>query len=291
MYSQPGGESTTVEYVVSPSVCNVRLLLNPYSGQIFCSRCASHIIRGVKFGHEGMLRVCNLCLEKLNIDEDDDDDRRSIHSNISTPYPPQMMDSYLNAIGHRSQSPFASSQIFVRSDEPFNLYSIAERRRQFSGSDNSGFGSRPLTPGDGEGGNLWEDVVDAQPAPFRRSSAEEDREAVVVPDSFQDQSPTRPRSRTKTPIDLHVVTPGGIDASKSTIQFPGSSPEHGLDSPHPSSLFRSRVNSYTETEIPTPFLRSRVHSRLNELNLGEAGWRTRRESTAYVLIPDFTFVF
>ncbi|KAI5124133.1 hypothetical protein M0805_000944 [Coniferiporia weirii] len=251
-------------------------------GQIFCSRCASNIIKGSRFGHEGMLRVCNLCLEKLHSGDEDDDDRRSIISNISSPYPHHMVDHYLHSLGHHSQSPFAASQLFGRTDEPYNLYSIAETRRHLSGSDGSGFVSRPLTPGDDMDGSPWEDSGDAQPAPFRRALTEDEKDLVADADPFpSDQSPTGPRSGTKTPIDLQISFPFPSNGTKSTIQFPGSSPEHGLDSPHPSSALRSRVNSYAETEMQTPFLRSRVHSRLNELTIGEAGWRTRRESTAY----------
>lgn len=262
-----------------------KMIIIRYAGQIFCSRCASHIIRGMKFGHEGMLRVCNLCLEKLNLEDDEDDDRRSVNSNISTPYTSHILDQHLSAYGQRSQSPFMASQHLTRSDEPFNLYSISETRRHFSGSEGSGFGSRPLTPGDTERGNIWEDNVDAQPAPFRRAPADEERDPVVEAESYQDQSPTRPISRTKTPVDLQIVTADTTNGSKSTIQFPGSSPEHGLDSPYPSSLLRSRVNSYADTDAPTPFMRSRVQSRLNELNIGDVGWRTRRESTAYAFKP------
>ncbi|KAH8119967.1 hypothetical protein DFH11DRAFT_1557576 [Phellopilus nigrolimitatus] len=250
-------------------------------GQIFCSRCASNVIKGSRFGHEGMLRVCNLCLEKLHHDDDDDDDRRSVVSTFSSPFPYHAVDQYLHSLGHHSQSPFAASQLFGRTDEPYNLYSIAETRHQFSGSDCSGSVSRPLSPGD-EMDNQWEESGNALPAPFRRALTDEEKDTLVDPDPFPaDQSPTGPRSGMKTPIDLQTVIPFPTNGTKSTIQFPGSSPEHGLDSPYPSSALRSRVNSYAETEIPTPFLRSRVHSRLNELSIGEAGWRTRRESTAY----------
>ena len=107
---------------------------------------------------------------------------------------------------------------------------------------------------------------------------------MIISDPYtSDQTPSVPRSATKTP-DFPSTIPFPTNGTKSTITFPGGSPEypHGFDSPYPSSQFRSRVNSYAETEIPTPFLRSRVQSRLGDLAMGEAGWRTRRESTACV---------
>lgn len=225
-----------------------------------------------------MLRVCNLCLEKLNYDEDgDDDDRRSVISNLSSSWPHPVSDHYLQSLGLHSQSPFAASQLFGRTDEPYSLYSIAETKRHLSGSDGGGFGSRPLTPGVDAGDNYWEESEEAQPAPFRRTVTDEDKDPLSETEPFpSDQSPTAPRSATKTP-DLQTSLPSQVIGTKSSIQFPGGSPDLTSDSPHTS---RSRVNSYAETDAHTPFLRSRVHSRLNELALGEAGWRTRRESTA-----------
>ncbi|PWN52202.1 hypothetical protein IE53DRAFT_378351 [Violaceomyces palustris] len=34
-------------------------------GQIFCGRCASHIIQGTRFDYDGMVRVCNFCMRML----------------------------------------------------------------------------------------------------------------------------------------------------------------------------------------------------------------------------------
>src|SRR5579863_9677441 len=95
-----------------------------------------------------MIRVCNLCLEKLaSVDEDDDDDRRSISSAVS-PFAAHQFgnDSLAMGLAQYPQSPFAASQLFSRTDEPFNLFSIAEPRRLISGSDEGSFASRPLTP-------------------------------------------------------------------------------------------------------------------------------------------------
>lgn len=230
-----------------------------------------------------MVRVCNLCLEKLHRDEDDDDDRRSIISTLTSPFPYQHGgDSHTHPLGHHPQSPFAASQLFGRTDEPFNLFSIAETRRNISGSEGSGFGSRPMTPREEVENIQWE-PVSHQVAPFRRGLADEEKDSVEVSDPFvRGHSPTAPRSVGRTPIDFPITVPVSTDGTMSTIQFPGGSPEQpdDGDSPRPSSLLRSRADSYAETELPTPFLRSRVQSRLGDFGAGEPGWRTRRESTA-----------
>ncbi|KAK0505754.1 hypothetical protein EDD18DRAFT_1304541 [Armillaria luteobubalina] len=113
-------------------------------GQIFCSRCASNIIKGSRFGHDGMVR------KLAKVDDSDDDDRRSVVSSTLT-------------LAHHPQSPFAASQLFGRTDEPFNLYSIAETKRRISGSDESGFASRPITPQLRERDDgMWEGVSDEE---------------------------------------------------------------------------------------------------------------------------------
>ena len=263
--------------------------IDAMTGQIFCSRCASNIIKGSRFGHDGRVRVCNLCLEKLaKVDDDDDDDRRSVLS-ASSPFPAHQFgsDSFtMNlTLAHQSQSPFSASQLFGRTDEPFNLYSIAETKRPVSGSEDSIWGSRPITPGaftwQDDPHASWDQTVLENPAPFRRGLTDEEKDLSNLPNTFTDDSPTAPGS--KTPIDFPITVPVSIEgptpSAPSSIQFPGSSPERGMDSPRP---IRSRFNSYGDFDVPTPFIRSRVQSRLDTVPVGEPGWRTRRESTAYV---------
>lgn len=228
-----------------------------------------------------MLRVCNLCLEKLaTVDDDDEDDRRSVVSSvISFPAHQLGSESHPLPLAHHPQSPFAASQLFGRTDEPFNLYSIAETKRPISGSEESGFGSRPISPQlrEREDG-VWEPVLADNPAPFRRGLSDEEKEGVNLPHTFNDDSPTAPGS--ETPIEFPVTIPINVDGPVSSIQFPTSSPDHGLDSPRPQSRLRSRFNSYSDFEVDTPFIRSRGQSRLDNVATGEPGWRTRRESTA-----------
>ncbi|KAH9858260.1 hypothetical protein C2E23DRAFT_880897 [Lenzites betulinus] len=252
-------------------------------GQIFCSRCASNIIKGARFGQEGMVRICNLCLDKLaKVDEDEDeDDRRSIMSSVTSPFAAHQFgsDRSLNLYGH-PQSPFAASQLFGRTDEPFNLFSIAETRRLYAGSDDSGLGSRPITPLDEFATARF---IRENPVPFRRVLTEEDKDSLSMGDKFQrDNSPQAGGSN--TPIQFPVTVPVTIEGAISSVQFPLSSPEQSsaIESP---GFVRSRFNSYADFEGSPPFIRSRVQSRLGESwsvgAFGEPGWRTRRESTAY----------
>ncbi|OBZ68491.1 1-phosphatidylinositol 3-phosphate 5-kinase FAB1, partial [Grifola frondosa] len=248
-------------------------------GQIFCSRCASNIIKGARFGQDGMLRVCNLCLGKLGKgDDDDEDDKRSVVSSVASPFAAHQLGGEFISfnLANHPQSPFAASQLFGRTDEPFNLFSIAEMRRPHSGSDESGFGSRPITPNDESREDRF---FRENPVPFRRGLTEEEKDPISLSDKFShDNSPTAAGS--KTPIDFPITVPVNADAM-SSVQFPISSPEqaYGFDTP---GILRSRFNSYADFDGTTPFIRSRVQSRLGEtFDAGEPGWRTRRESTAY----------
>lgn len=232
-----------------------------------------------------MIRICNLCLEKLAKadDDEDDDDRRSIASNMTSPFAAHQLgtEPFSFSLGHHPQSPFAASQLFGRTDEPFNLFSIAEtqRPRLYSGSDESDVPSRPFTPpGYGSRGERY---IRENPAPFRRALAEEEKDHVSVSnDLSRVGSPFGGGS--KTPVEFPITVPVSVDASTSSVQFPVSSPEQAFGGDR--DMFRSRFNSYADFEAATtPFIRSRVQSRLDSLmnaGAGEPGWRTRQESTA-----------
>ncbi|KAI6031379.1 hypothetical protein BKA83DRAFT_4199500 [Pisolithus microcarpus] len=244
-------------------------------GQIFCSRCASNIIKGTRFGHDGMLRVCNLCLEKLaTVDEEDDDDHRSVTSSIS-PFPAHQLgtDAFTFGLGHHPQSPFAASQLFGRSEEPFNLYSIAETKRSLSGSDISGI----MTP------RSLEPVRDST-APFRRNLVEDEKVPATLASQHQQNVVAHPdEPPSEIPVEFPMTAPLNVERpSTSTIQFPVSSPDFlgTSDSPGAYEATRSRFNSFGDFDVATPFIRSRVQSRLDSITAME-GWRTRRDSTAY----------
>lgn len=271
-----GGESITVAFVVSQNIDGLFIWPTYFTGQIFCSRCASNIIKGARFGSEGMVRVCNLCLDKLaKVEEDDDDDRRSVISTVTNFPAHQFGTDSFSSLPH-PQSPFSASHLFAR-DEPFNLFSIAETKRPLMGSDGSF--SRPETPliqGDDDG--VWDAVRD-NPVPFRRALSDEEKDHHGSPTgSFNSEHPVVD-GKPKNGIVFPTTKPVDINNATSSIQFPIGSPEHigtpGL--PHKS---RSSSNPYGEFDVATPFIRSRVQSRLEPSLDTEPGWRTRRESTA-----------
>jgi 1-phosphatidylinositol-3-phosphate 5-kinase len=210
-----------------------------------------------------MVRVCNLCLEKLaKVEEDDDDDRRSIISSV-TSFPAHQLglDSFIT----HPQSPFAASQLFGPTDEPFNLYSIAETKRPHFGSVDD---TPPETPYFTDKTNgVW-----GNPAPFRRPLPDEEKDQGDV-SSFNIDIPLNSKGR----VEFPTTKPITIDTSTSSIQFPIGSPER---SGSPRTLSRSRPNTYGEYEVATPFIRSRVQSRLDTSFDTEPNWRIRRESTA-----------
>jgi 1-phosphatidylinositol-3-phosphate 5-kinase len=237
-----------------------------------------------------MVRVCNICLEKLvKADDDDEDDRRSVASSTLS-FPAHQFGS--DAVttmhhGRHSQSPFATAQLFGRAEEPFNLYSIAETRRASGGFDHPLSNSRAGSPGEADSDEAtgYLPVRDA-PAPFRRNLATDDDKEQVTPAFVgQDTSPARASAPgSKTPIEFPVTVPVNVTPTMSTITFPVSSPDPlGLESPRPHSAMRSRYNSFGgDLDITTtPLMRSRAQSRLEDFPIVQAGWRTRRESTAY----------
>ncbi|KAG9085391.1 1-phosphatidylinositol-3-phosphate 5-kinase, partial [Ceratobasidium sp. UAMH 11750] len=156
-------------------------------GQIFCSRCAANIISSSRFGQDGMIRVCNLCLQVLE-DEglDDDDDKRSVTSAATSAphyHPYQHHHTLSQSYPHHSmsqpQSPYAqfSSR---QTDEPFSLFSLGDfsfRRRFHSGAMDSD-DSRPHTPTDTFGNNPFMTSAGPHaapvPAPFRRAANDDD---------------------------------------------------------------------------------------------------------------------
>jgi len=211
--------------------------------------------------------------------DEDDDDRRSI-SSAPSPFAAHQFGNDSLAMG-LPQSPFAASQLFGRTEEPFNLFSIAETRRLISASDDGSFASRPLTPTSLTLEDSWPPQTSRPIAPFRRGLVDDDKDLSIVTDVFPRDSPGV-GSGTKTPLDFPqtISIPNG---AMSSIQFPMSSPERQPDSPRPQSMPRSRYDSYADFDSSTPFIRSRVQSRLTDyLMAGEPGWRTRRESTACV---------
>ena len=223
---------------------------------MFCSRCASNIINGSRYGHDGMIRVCNLCLEKLSkVEDDDEDDRRSVVSSTASPFATHHPgDPY--SLARYTNSPFSTSQV--------NLFSISESKPG-SGALHSPVGSTGA-PHDGD------DLIHSTVVPFRRNLSSDEAETTRI------QCPGHELVQpSKHPAGLPIAVPVPGNGAISSIVFPGSPSDHMLEY---TDDMRSKISSsYGDLDgADTPFVRSRVQSRIPDSFGPEPGWRTRRES-------------
>ncbi|KAF8755990.1 Translation initiation factor IF-2, N-terminal region [Rhizoctonia solani] len=140
--------------------------------------CAANIISSTRFGQEGMIRVCNLCLQVLE-DEglDDDDDRRSVTSAATSapvyhPFHYHQRSMSLSQ-SYQPPSPFSATGP-RRTDEPFPLFSRGDlslrHRLQYRAHDSDD--SRPQTPTE----ILFSPEPAPAPAPFRRGANDDELE-------------------------------------------------------------------------------------------------------------------
>jgi 1-phosphatidylinositol-3-phosphate 5-kinase len=258
-------------------ICGTFLLLHQRSsahwcsdiGQVFCSRCASNVIKGSRYGHDGMIRVCNLCLEKLSkVEDDDDDDRRSVVSSTASPFATHHpSDAYLSRY---TNSPFSTSQVQIpgQKSDTFNLFAIAESQRGSEGTHSS------VVP---TGAPHDDDLIHSTVVPFRRNLSNDEAEPIRIQCSGNERD--LPAHSQNDSVDFPITVPVPGNGAISSIAFPGSPSEHALEY---TDDIRSRINSsYGDFDgTGTPFVRSRVQSRIPD-NFGpEPGWRSRRESTA-----------
>ena len=99
-------------------------------GQIFCGRCASHIIKGTRFGYDGMVRVCNHCMRML-----DDYDRHAAshgpHVLKSSRGPTRvlpdkgMISAPLEAQVRSPQAQFAANHLFASASAGPGAFSMS----------------------------------------------------------------------------------------------------------------------------------------------------------------------
>lgn len=164
-----GGSIVSIAYMIHATLSDMPLSSDcRVCGRIFCSRCASNIIPGARFGHEGLIRVCNICVAILSHRSkngahlsDSGGDRTGLPAsssvanlNISLP----LQSSY-----RAGQSQYAGSSLFPRND--YSSYNLANtmgvddfgtlqhRARRFSDVSLM----RPATP------DMWDDSVSPRP--------------------------------------------------------------------------------------------------------------------------------
>lgn len=263
-------------------------------GQIFCSRCASNIIGARRFGQEGAVRVCNLCLKIMEEykDDHDDDDRKSINSIATSARLPSITDrAFLDAAVSPelsyAKSPFAASQLFT-SNPNESLAAIDESSVPTRWRDHDEM-DRPYTPNGGGSQSDDEDIWTMRPntaAPFRRPVDDENKES-GVPDS-SDQSPDPAGSQSPSPPspeERHVrldSTPHEMLPRR--VEFPRSD-TYSSDGGENQRAPLHRVDS----NAPLIGLRTRLSSRASQGGLtalidgdkAEGLWRVRSHSFAH----------
>uniref|UniRef100_V5GKN1 1-phosphatidylinositol-3-phosphate 5-kinase n=1 Tax=Kalmanozyma brasiliensis (strain GHG001) TaxID=1365824 RepID=V5GKN1_KALBG len=177
-------------------------------GQIFCSRCAAHIIKGKRFDFEGMIRVCNFCKRMLEeYDRHERDNRHQHKLNAASqrasknPYRVQpdkdMISAPLEAQIRSPQAQFAANHLFASASagpSAFRTGMHSSLSSQFGLADgdssmaatethNSPDGSRDLSTSKLAG----KKKADAAPvAPFRKGMDDEEL-ASIRPDPEEDE--------------------------------------------------------------------------------------------------------
>ncbi|KAG0250508.1 1-phosphatidylinositol-3-phosphate 5-kinase, partial [Mortierella polycephala] len=128
-------------------------------GHIFCSKCASKIIPGIKLGYDGHLRVCNYCLDIMQQYEQQESGmiEYTPGTSWSAPAPPIIH-------GHYSQQMQLSTSVNSTQADATALEGI----RKFFHAGSNLFMARSRS------NTTTGDQIDGNTAPFRRSLALED---------------------------------------------------------------------------------------------------------------------
>lgn len=264
-------------------------------GQIFCSRCASNIIGAKRFGQEGAVRVCNLCLKIMEeYRDDDEDDRRSINSLAASVRLPSyndraFLEKAISPETSYAQSPFAASQLFIaHPDEPLSAIQEGRVSSQWRGIMEE-MQDRPYTPvseGEEDDDHIWT-MRPNTAAPFRRPMDEDSKpsDARQEQDSASEDShgasPEKSSGR-NTSENASRVDLGKSPRRPTRMEFPRSDTMVTDTTDTRSPL--SRMNS----NAPLIGLRTRLSSRASQGGLTalldtektEGLWRARSHSFA-----------
>ena len=268
-------------------------------GQIFCSRCASNIIGARRFGQEGAVRVCNLCLQIMEEykDDADDDDRRSINSVSTSIRMPNISDrAFLEAAISPelpyAKSPFAASQLF--SSNPNDSLAAIDESDVPSGwrYDDDGPYSPHGQGSDEDEDNMWT-VQPGTAAPFRRPMDEDAKSDDMQEGQEAEHATPRPGTSDPPTPEASMARPGAGEGPQPArrVEFPRSDtvstdgglgirlPLSRMDSNAPLIGLRTRLSSRTsqggltallDCEKPEGLWRARSHSfkRRSELLVG-----------------------
>ncbi|KAK4687031.1 hypothetical protein P7C73_g3088, partial [Tremellales sp. Uapishka_1] len=270
-------------------------------GQIFCSRCASNIIGARRFGRDGMVRVCDLCLKIMEeYKDDDDDDRRSINSVSTSVRLPSISDRAFLEAGRSPEtsyvkSPFAASQLFTRHpNESLSAIDEGAVPMRWGGTSEQDF-DRPYTPNDlggsqtsdGEDGHIW--TARPTAAPFRRALEEEAKNGKV------DEDP--PVNDDTGPSSVESPSPARNQPTKKGEMLPPPVPRFKFPRVDTATTdFTDPRVALGQVDINAPLigLRTRLSSRASQGGLTslldsektEGLWRARSHSQSLIQRPE-----
>ncbi|WWD18488.1 hypothetical protein CI109_102940 [Kwoniella shandongensis] len=281
-------------------------------GQIFCSRCASNIIGARRFGQEGAVRVCNLCLKIMEeYRDDDDDDRRSINSVTTSVHrfpsisDRAFLDAAISPEMPYAKSPFAASQLFSsHPNESLTAIDESSVPARWAGGDVD-LDNRPYTPNDlndsamsdSEEGHVWHSRPQTA-APFRRPMEEEQKSNHISDDDEHDNTHDHDHEHEQSPsatpaLDTGTHTPAQEEVPRKGDMRPPTVPPR-VEFPRTDTIstdggLELRVPlSRMDSNQPLIGLRTRLSSRASQGGLTalldsektEGLWRARSHSFA-----------
>ncbi|GAC99304.1 hypothetical protein PHSY_006905 [Pseudozyma hubeiensis SY62] len=264
-------------------------------GQIFCGRCAAHIIKGKRFDFKGMIRVCNFC--KRTLDDYDRHERQNRHQqklnvlsqraslNPNRIQPDKdMISAPLEAQIKSPQAQFAANHLFASATAGHSAISAGIRSSQsiplaLTDVGSAAAGIHGDLNGDDATDRGRKKRVDAAPvAPFRKGADDEEL-APVHPDPEEDDPPASQLDATpstsRQTSDIHPSKPiapstsspategrRASDKAKETmaaVAFPSTNGDgHETPSAIQSTSDYPRLRLVSETSRPA--VRSRMRS-------------------------------
>ncbi|KAG0032875.1 1-phosphatidylinositol-3-phosphate 5-kinase [Podila clonocystis] len=154
-------------------------------GHIFCSKCASKIISGVKLGYEGYMRVCNYCLEIMQAYEEPESGLSEYPTGSSwpTPTPPTIHSSHFtqplpmspSLTSNQDATPLDGIRKFLHAGS--NLFLARSRSNTTTADQGIDGGPAPFRRSLAiEDGNMHDSVLDPEIAPFMGDDDDDDRQ-------------------------------------------------------------------------------------------------------------------
>ncbi|KAF9311945.1 1-phosphatidylinositol-3-phosphate 5-kinase [Podila horticola] len=154
-------------------------------GHIFCSKCASKIISGVKLGYEGYMRVCNYCLEIMQAYEEPESglSEYPVGGSWPTPTPPTIHSSHFpqplpmspSLTSNQDATPLDGIRKFLHAGS--NLFLARSRSNTTTADQGIDGGPAPFRRSLAiEDGNMHDSVLDPEIAPFMGDDDDDDRQ-------------------------------------------------------------------------------------------------------------------